>query len=1018
MKISGIKAKAVMYTIIPVMIGFLITGTILFVSLFNSLYNSTKSEFINIALKHTSTIERKLKNAVDYLSFITSIIEYQVKTNETDRESLQQMLYAIFSEQTIDSSSIYFEPDMYDGKDAQYAGTQYGSAPSGRISFYYYHKDEKTVYLPQAIENDFEFTLPLYIDAKTSNSPIYTEPLLFEIEGEEVFMCLIVFPIRDQNNKFIGAVTADIHLGDIYSQLQAEEIYKTGYMVIGNDKNQVIYSPIFEDIGKDRYEAGFSYSLPSTSEETVVFRARSILNQKRTLIAINSIYIPQLDSHFYISVAAPISEINEKGTILLIFILTLSTAIVLLITMILFYMISRLVNPLKEFTEIAEKIGKGDFSSKIKGDYKDEFGVLKDTLNQMIKRIERNVIESKKAQSLLHKILNGIDAYIYVTVPETGEILFINDQMRKLFQLEKETGIGDYCYKLFRNLDHKCEFCPCFELDKNPDFPVIWEEQIKELKRDIRHTDCYIDWIDGSKVHLQHAFDVTDIKLITAEKLIAEQKKERAEETSRMKSVFLASMSHEIRTPMHGIIGFSELALDDEIPLKTKNYLTKIKTSAESLLMIINDILDVSKVEAGKMELEKIPFDVNEVFKLCRLISTPKAQEKGLTLFCYAEPSIGRLLIGDPTRLRQILLNLLSNAIKFTNTGMVKMLSAISDRTDNSITMHFEVKDSGIGMTKDQLDRVFNPFTQADESTTRRFGGTGLGLTISKSFIELMGGTLNVETTYGLGSKFSFEIKFDTINVTAGLTRKPEIVSHKEKPVFKGEVLVCEDNTLNQIVIVDHLKKVGLQSIIAVNGKEGVELVKERKENNEKPFDLIFMDIHMPVMDGLEASKKIIEMNTNTPIVALTANIMSDDRETYIKAGMVDCLSKPFIATDLWSCLLKYINPVNLLTEKKETTLSEDEEHRIELIKMFIKSNQTTIKDINEALAADDKKLAHRLAHTLKGVAGIVGQTSLSKAAQTVEKSISDNQLELLNEQMNILETELNSAMNELHSML
>jgi len=389
---------------------------------------------------------------------------------------------------------------------------------------------------------------------------------------------------------------------------------------------------------------------------------------------------------------------------------------------------------------------------------------------------------------------------------------------------------------------------------------------------------------------------------------------EWTEEISRMKSVFLAGMSHEIRTPVHGIIGFAELALDDDIKPNTKNYLSKIKMSAESLLIIINDILEASKIEAGKIELERIPFNLNDIIKVCHLITFPKAREKGLSLFCYAEPS-AKLLAGDPTRLRQVLLNLLSNAVKFTNTGVVKLLAAVTDTSPNSVTIYFEVKDTGIGMTEEQISRIFQPFMQADNSSMLKYGETGLGLLITKNIIELMGSELLVESACGSGSKFSFEVEFETLD--SGLTQVPANQNKAdEKPVFEGEVLVCEDNMLNQNVILDHLSRVGLKTIIARNGRVGAEKVEERIKNNKKQFDLIFMDINMPEMDGLEAAKRMTEAGCKAPIVALTANAMPEAKEHYIKAGMCDCLSKPFTAYELWSCLLKYLTPIKMILEE------------------------------------------------------------------------------------------------------
>jgi signal transduction histidine kinase/DNA-binding response OmpR family regulator/HAMP domain-containing protein len=848
---------------------------------------------------------------------------------------------------------------------------------------------------------------------------------VYEIDGEDILMFTISYPIRGANGEFVGVVSVDIYLQDIYEQLQTEKIYKTGYIVMANDNDQVVYSPMFEDIGKTRKEAGFRYSLPSDDDSSVVLNAKSFINGRDVLVAINTVYFPQLNSRFYISVAAPLGEINANGRRLAGGVIMFTSVVLALIALALYYMIGRILFPLNEFNEVAFKIARGDYSARVKGNYTDEFGVLKNAANSMLENIESYNDDSQKSLRVLGNILNGIDANIYVTSPVTSEILFINDKMREHFNISGD-GIGEYCYKLLqKGIDEVCKFCPCRQLDMNPDKTIIWEEHNSSTNRYYRNTDCYIDWIGGARVHLQHSVDITDVKTITDEKIKAERqaldlarKRDRAEEASRMKSVFLASMSHEIRTPMHGIIGFSELALDDNIPAKTRNYLSKIKTSAESLLLIINDILDVSKIEAGKMELEKIPFEMSEVFKLCRVISSPKAREKGLTLFCYSEPSVGRLLLGDPTRLRQVLLNLLSNAIKFTNNGMVKLLSAITEKTENTITMHFEVKDSGIGMTQDQINRIFEPFMQADDSTTRKFGGTGLGLSITKNIVELMGGKLDVESAYGVGSRFSFNITFETIAADASRPNIPVKVNIDEKPIFEGEVLVCEDNSLNQLVISDHLSKVGLKAVIAENGRIGVEYAKNRIDNNGKPFDLIFMDIHMPEMDGLDAAKKLIEIGINTPIIALTANIMANDKETYLASGMCDCLSKPFVAHELWSCLLKYLKPISMMNVKKDGEYAaEEEDQRMELITVFVKGNQNTFKDINDALEEGDVKLAHRLAHTLKGVAALVGMNTLSQAALVVEQTLASGNSEHLKEQMNALEKELNTALNELATL-
>jgi PAS domain S-box-containing protein len=484
-----------------------------------------------------------------------------------------------------------------------------------------------------------------------------------------------------------------------------------------------------------------------------------------------------------------------------------------------------------------------------------------------------------------------------------------------------------------------------------------------------------------------------------------------AESASKAKSEFLANMSHEIRTPMNGIIGFSELALDDRIPLQTRDYLEKIKLSAEGLLKIINNILDISKIEAGKIILENIPFNIKEVLEACRVVITPKAQEKGVVLFCYAEPSVHGKLLGDPTRLRQALLNLLSNSVKFTNYGTVKLLTSVETKDDKSVTMHFEVKDSGIGMTSEQMSHIFDQFTQADSSISRKYGGTGLGLAITKNIIELMGGTLTVESLPGVGSKFSFSITFSTLPRDGSESQYEPAINIQEKPNFAGEVLVCEDNEINQQVISGHLSRVGICTVIASNGREGIEQVSRRIKEKKPPFDLIFMDIHMPVMDGLDTAKQLVKMGITTPIVALTANIMINDRELYREAGMVDSLGKPFTTRELWICLLKYLTPVNITAESENEHAKAEEKMLHQLHKNFVKDNQMTIQNLHNAIEAGDHKTAHRIAHTLKGLAGLIGKNDLREAAASVEKSLDK-------EQIDRLEIELNLAMNELTQII
>lgn len=387
--------------------------------------------------------------------------------------------------------------------------------------------------------------------------------------------------------------------------------------------------------------------------------------------------------------------------------------------------------------------------------------------------------------------------------------------------------------------------------------------------------------------------------------------KETADRASAAKSLFLANMSHEIRTPMNGVLGMLELLSHSPLAAQQREYLTMARGSASKLLTIINDILDFSKLEAGRLSLERIPVDLRRQVAEVAALMADAAQRKGLELSCTVAESTPQWVYGDPIRLHQILVNLLDNAIKFTERGMVT-LHVVPTEAER---LHFVVRDTGIGMTEAEQKQVFAAFVQADGSITRKFGGTGLGLTISRQLVALMGGVLTVHSAPGHGSEFAFVLKLETVaaSATAPVAESPPVLPTEEPAVtastfFQGkQVLLVEDNPVNQLVCQETLRQLGVAASVANNGREALEMLAA---NN---YDLVLMDCQMPEMDGYEATRTLRArerkrgQGERLPIIALTAHAMSGDRDKCLEAGMDDYLSKPFQFEEMKALLKRWL---------------------------------------------------------------------------------------------------------------
>ncbi len=647
------------------------------------------------------------------------------------------------------------------------------------------------------------------------------------------------------------------------------------------------------------------------------------------------------------------------------------------------------------------------------------------------RRAEQEVRESGELISLL---LNSVPEAVY-GIDLHGDCTFCNPAcLRLLGYLDSSEFLGKNMHELMHHTRadgsaYPAERCKIYEAFRRGqgihiEDEVLWRCDGTSFPCEYWSHPLYRA---GEAVGAVVTFvDITERK---RNEQVLRDAKDAAEASNRAKSQFLANMSHEIRTPMNGVIGIAGLLLDTKLTPEQLQYAEMVRSSGESLLAVINDILDFSKIEARKLTLETTDFDLRTVVQSSVAVLTIKAREKGVSLTSEVDPLTPSLLQGDPNRLRQILINLIGNAVKFTEKGGVSISARMEYGDEHDVTLRFTVSDTGIGFRQDQADSLFEPFVQADGSSTRRYGGTGLGLPISRQLVALMGGQIGAHSEPGNGSTFWFTAVFKKqMAMSAAASALPSapakavetIADARQSPLAAAQVrgqariLLAEDNTVNQRVATAMLNKLGYHADLVANGEEALQALRQAD------YDLVLMDCRMPVLDGYEATPRIRDSrygarNPQIPVIAVTADAMSGDRDRCLQVGMNDYISKPIEVTKLSQVLEKWIKPsattVENLPPDAETLppplafpspavalpvfdhpvfdypvfdykellsrLMYDEDLARTVVAAFLKDAPRQLDILQQALEQRNAEAAVRQAHTLKGASATLSAEAL-----------------------------------------
>lgn len=636
----------------------------------------------------------------------------------------------------------------------------------------------------------------------------------------------------------------------------------------------------------------------------------------------------------------------------------------------------------------------------------EELGIAnKENKNQEIinKELEK-LSQSAKLASQYSLSLIEASRDPLVTISPEGKITDMNEAMVKVTDTSRESIKGTDFKDYFTDPVKASEvYKEVFEKGFVVDYPLTIKDN--KLTDVLFNGSTYKDDKGNILGAVIVARDITEQKknekeLIEARVFaelateLAEVAKGKAEDAVKSKQQFLSNMSHEIRTPMNAIIGFTKVVLKTELTDKQREYLNAIKTSGDALIVLINDILDLAKVDAGKMTFEKTPFKLLTSISSMLHLFEIKIQEKNLQLIKNFDKSIPEVLVGDPVRLHQIILNLVSNALKFTNEGSITVDVSVKEQNEDKVIIEFSVKDTGIGIEDYKLEKIFENFQQASSGTSRIYGGTGLGLAIVKQLVESQGGSIEVISELAIGSTFKFLLEFQkTQELTLKEVDQVEI-NYENKNI---KVLVVEDIALNQLLMKTLLDDFGFERDIASNGKIAIEKLQENV------YDVVLMDLQMPEMNGFDATDYIRnEMKSTVPIIALTADVTTVDLQKCTAVGMNDYIAKPVDERVLYSKIIKHVQRTRLLElAKREKSLNKqirqtnltyllsktkaNPDAMMEMISLYLEQTPPLIQSMKQSLVNQDWNLLHSSVHKMIPSFSIVG---IDKSFEEMAKKI------------------------------